>query len=149
LLRLMQRLRPKCRSLLLLSATPMQVHPVELWDLLCLLGLTRRWEASRDDFIGYFAAAAGNPRPEGMEPLVDIVRETEASFGEVAEGQISCLMPNLGGLGCRKVLRALRDKSCIPLKRLDVSQLKAALEILRRFSPFRHRMVRHTRNLLR
>src|SRR5690606_23058395 len=43
LLRLLQELRPKCRSLLLLTATPMQVHPVELWDLLKLLGLPKRW----------------------------------------------------------------------------------------------------------
>ena len=48
-----------------------------------------------------------------------------------------------------KVLRALRDKSGIPLKRLGVPQRRAALEILRRFSPVRHRMARHTRNLLR
>ena len=73
----------------------------------------------------------------------------EATFGEVTEEQVSRLMPSLGGLGCRKVLSALRDKSGIPLKRLDVSQRKAALEILRRFSPVRYRMSRHTRNLLR
>jgi len=76
-------------------------------------------------------------------------RETENSFGEVTEDQVSRLMPTLGGLGCRKVLRALRDKSGIALKRLEVTQRKAALEILRRFSPIRHRMSRHTRNLLR
>ena len=72
-------------------------------------------------------------------------RETEKSFGEVTEEQVSRLMPSLGGLGCRKVLKALRDKSGIPLKRLDVTQRKAALEVLRRFSPVRHRMSRHTR----
>ena len=149
LLSLMQQLRPKCRSLLLLSATPMQVHPVELWDLLRLLGLTGRWEASRDDFIRYFVEAAGNTGQVMMEHLADMFRETEATFGEVTEEQVSRLMPNLGGLGCRKVLRALRDKSGIPLKRLDVPQRKAALEILRRFSPVRHRMARQTRNLLR
>ena len=149
LLRLMQQLRPKCRSLLLLTATPMQVHPVELWDLLRLLGLTGCWEASRDDFIRYFAEAGGNPGPGMMENLAGMFRETEATFGEVTEEQVSRLMPSLGGLGSRKVLRALRDKSGIPLKRLDVPQRKAALEILRRFSPVRHRMARQTRNLLR
>ena len=149
LLRLMQQLRPKCRSLLLLTATPMQVHPVELWDLLRLLGLTGRWEMSRDDFIRYFAEASGNPGPEVMEYLAGMFRETETTFGEVAEDQVSRLIPSLGGLGCRKVLRALRDKSGIPMKRLDVPQRKAALEILRRFSPVRHKMARHTRNLLR
>jgi len=149
LLRLMQELRPKCRSLLLLTATPMQVHPVELWDLLRLLGLSGRWEQSRHDFIRYFAEAAGNPSQETMSYLAGMFRETENSFGEVTEEQVSRLMPTLGGLGCRKVLRALRDKSGIALKRLEVTQRKAALEILRRFSPVRHRMSRHTRNLLR
>ena len=149
LLRLMRELRPKCRSLLLLTATPMQVHPVELWDLLRLLGLSGRWELSRHEFIRYFAEAAGNPSQETMEYLAGMFRETEATFGEVTEEQVSRLMPNLGGLGCRKVLRALRDKSGIAQKRLNVPQRKAALEILRRFSPIRHRMSRHTRNLLR
>ena len=149
LLRLMQELRPKCRSLLLLTATPMQVHPVELWDLLRLLGLSGRWEMSRHEFIRYFAEAAGNPSQETMEYLAGMFRETEATFGEVTEEQVSRLMPNLGGLGCRKVLRALRDKSGIAQKRLNVLQRKAALEILRRFSPIRYRMSRHTRNLLR
>ena len=78
LLRLMQELRPKCRSLLLLTATPMQVHPVELWDLLRLLGLSGRWEMSRHDFIRYFAEATGNPSQETMEYLAGMFRETES-----------------------------------------------------------------------
>ena len=36
LLRLMLSLKDKARSLVLLTATPMQVHPVEVWDLLNL-----------------------------------------------------------------------------------------------------------------
>lgn len=149
LLRLMQQLRPKCRSLLLLTATPMQVHPVELWDLLSLLGLSGRWAMGREDFLRYFKEASGNPGPEVMEYLAGMFRETEETFGQVTEDQVSRLIPSLGGLGCRKVLKALRDRSGIPLKRLDVPQRRAALEILRRFSPVRHRMARHTRNLLR
>jgi SNF2 family DNA or RNA helicase len=127
----------------------MQVHPVELWDLLRLLGLSGRWETSRHDFIRYFAEAAGNPSQETMEYLAGMFRETENSFGEVTEEQVARLMPNLERLGCRKVLRALRDNSGIAQKRLDVKQRKAALEILSRFTPIRYRMSRHTRNLLR
>jgi ERCC4-related helicase len=149
LLRLLQQMRPKATSLLLLTATPMQVHPVELWDLLRLLGLTGRWENSRGDFIRYFAEAGGNPSQTTMEFLAGMFRESEAAFGKVGEGQVDRLMPRLSKLSSRKVLRALRDASGIPLKRLDVPQRQAALEILRRFSPVRHRMTRHTRNLLR
>ena len=149
LLRLMHDLRPRCRSLLLLSATPMQVHPVELWDLLGLLGLPGRWSTSPEEFTGYFAEAAGNPGTVMMEHLAKMFRETEAAFGMLTEKQVSQLMPGLSALGARKVLNGLRDKSGIPLKRLDVPQRKAALEVLRRFSPIRYRMARHTRNLLR
>ena len=39
LLQLMQQLREKSRSLLLLSATPMQINAIEVFDLLQLLGL--------------------------------------------------------------------------------------------------------------
>ena len=38
LLRLMLRLKERAQGLVLLTATPMQVHPVEVWDLLNLLG---------------------------------------------------------------------------------------------------------------
>ena len=149
LLRLMHQLRPKCRSLLLLTATPMQVHPVELWDLLRLLGLPGRWAVSRDDFIRYFAEASGNPGQGMMEFLAEMFRETENALGEVTEDQIARLLPTLDRMGTRKVLRALRDKSGIPLKRLGTRHRQAALEILKRFSPVRHRMARQTRNLLR
>jgi superfamily II DNA or RNA helicase len=39
LLQLMQHLKEKSRSLLLLSATPMQINTIEVFDLLQLLGL--------------------------------------------------------------------------------------------------------------
>ena len=39
LLRLMQGLKDRTQGLVLLTATPMQVHPIEVWDLLHLLGL--------------------------------------------------------------------------------------------------------------
>jgi hypothetical protein len=45
----MQVLKDRCKSLLLLTATPMQVAPVEVWDLLTLLGLPPRWGS--DSFV--------------------------------------------------------------------------------------------------
>jgi hypothetical protein len=61
LLRLMMGLKDKAKSLVPLTATPMQVHPVEVWDLLNLLGMPPRWAASKDDFVRYFRLASGNP----------------------------------------------------------------------------------------
>ena len=59
------------------------------------------------------------------------------------------LVPEITPMARQKVLKALRDRSGIPLKRLDADARKAALKVLRRFSPIRHLMSRHTRSLLR
>ena len=149
LLRLLQEMRPKCRSLLLLTATPMQVHPVELWDLLKLLGLPKRWADSKDSFLRYFTTAGGNPSQSEMEFLASMFRDMEAEYGVVAEEDVAKIADDLSSLSCRKILKALHDDSGIPLKRLTSEQRKAALQVLRRFSPIRHRMSRHTRSLLR
>ena len=55
LLRLMRRLKDRTEGLVLLTATPMQVHPVELWDLLDLLGLPSEW--TPDAFVEFFEYA--------------------------------------------------------------------------------------------
>jgi len=149
LLRLLQALRPKAKSLLLLSATPMQVHPVELWDLLNLLGLPEGWRGGADSFIQYFATAAGNPSNEAMGQLAKMFQKMEAYCGAVTDADVANIADGLSAVDCRAVLKALRDKSAIPLRRLTTTQRRAALTVLRRFSPIRHRMSRHTRDLLR
>ena len=52
LLQLMQGLQDRTRGLILLTATPMQVHPIEVWDLLQLLGLPPEWTA--EAFLAFF-----------------------------------------------------------------------------------------------
>ena len=59
------------------------------------------------------------------------------------------MTPQLSSITRRKIIRALRDSSGIPLKRLDTQSRKAAQEMLRLFSPVRYLMSRHTRELLR
>ena len=60
LLSLMRGLKKKCRGLVLLTATPMQVAPVEVWDLLSLLGLPEEW--TEQAFLKFFEDA-GKPSP--------------------------------------------------------------------------------------
>lgn len=52
LLRLMRELAPRVPGLVLLTATPMQVHPIEVWDLLALLGLPDGWHGRA--FLDFF-----------------------------------------------------------------------------------------------
>ena len=148
LLKLMHGLKDRCRALLLLTATPMQVAPVEVWDLLNLLGVPARWTS--EAFVRYFEVATGNPSQGDLEFLAGMFRETEAGFGRVDEDLMGKILPDVSRLGRERVLKALRETgSGIPLKRLSASDRQAALETLRRFSPVRHRMSRHTRGLLR
>jgi len=55
LLRQLQ-LKEKARGFLLLSATPMQTHPWEPWDLLAILGEGGPWIAEFDDVRKYYRA---------------------------------------------------------------------------------------------
>ena len=54
LLQLMQQLKEKSRSLLLLSATPMQINTIKVFDLLQLLGLRGHWSYGKN-FCNYFS----------------------------------------------------------------------------------------------
>lgn len=149
LLRLMQGLAPKTRALLLLTATPMQVHPVEVYDLLSLLGLPEEWDART--FQRYFELTAkDNPSNEDLSWLATKFRATESAFGSWNEEEIASALPETSKLSRQKILRALRAAgTMIPLKQLSVADRKIALSILQRLSPVRARMSRYTRALLR
>ena len=56
----MRSLKRRTDGLLLLTATPLQVHASELWDLLDLLGLPRAW--TPDAFVRFFSEVANDRR---------------------------------------------------------------------------------------
>ncbi|HSF72530.1 MAG TPA: SNF2-related protein, partial [Microcoleus sp.] len=60
LLQLMQQLKEKSRSLLLLSATPMQIDAIEVFDLLHLLGMRGHWSYG-ENFCNYFSTLSEKP----------------------------------------------------------------------------------------
>ncbi len=127
LLGLMRKLKDKCRSLLFLTATPMQVHPVEIWDLLDLLGLPPEWRYDDYVFLKYFQKAAANPPPDDMEYLAGLFRAMEAAFGELSEAEIERMLPSTSNLSARKSAR-VRDISAIPRRTLDA--VDSALRML-------------------
>jgi SNF2 family DNA or RNA helicase len=63
LLQLLGKLRDKTQSLILLSATPMQIDPIEIFDLLSVLGLHGQW-AYGDQFCEYFASLSDEPNEQ-------------------------------------------------------------------------------------
>ena len=147
LLRLMRRLRDRTKGLLLLTATPMQVHPIELWDLLDLLGVPEGWGSGA--FLRFFDLL-GKPAPahDELDELAAMYRAAERAYGESTVESLTRLGVS-SPLRAKRILAALRDSSGIPRRSLDVQDRAAALQLMRVSTPVSHLVSRHTRDLLR
>ena len=149
LLRLMRGMRERglADGLILLTATPIQVHPVEFWDLLDLLGLPPEWNA--EAFVEFFELSE-NPdlTAEAFEMMAGLFRAEEVAGRVEAEPEDRHLSP-LSRLKAKRVLSALRDQSTIPRKQLGSVERSAALRLMRARTPVRRLLSRHTRTLLR
>lgn len=147
LLQLMRSLRRRTGGLILLTATPLQVHATELWDLLDLLGLPAAW--TPDAFVRFFAEVSKELiTNESLDWLSALFRESEAYFGEVSRSDAE-RQTRFSGLKTRKVLQALRDPVSIPRRQLSHEERRAALAIIKRSTPVSALVSRHTRELLR
>ena len=105
LLRLMRGLKERTKGLVLLTATPMQVHPVEVWDLLDLLGLPPEWTA--EAFLRFFDdMEQPSPSPEAMERMARLFQAVERRYGPVTTEDAQRLA-DLSRLKVNKVLRAV------------------------------------------
>lgn len=150
LLDLMQRLKDRVGSLLLLTATPMQVHPVEIRDLIHILGMPEEWDDSA--FIRYFETVENNPDAGQLQSLARLFQACERYYHPLPDNEIFSIAERfrLGKINARKVINALREtRSLIPLKRLSAKERKTALAVLKAGTPVRFCMSRHTRHLLR
>lgn len=147
LLRLMIQLKEKTQGLLLLTATPMQVHPIEVWDLLALLGLPKGWTA--ETFVQFFAKIGRTtPSHEDFEFLAKMFREVENHFGRVADDAAVRWLDG-SKLASKKMIEALRDKAQAPRRQLATDRRKAALALIKTTTPVAKLISRHTRELLR
>ena len=147
LLRLMQDLKERTRGLILLTATPMQVHPIEVWDLLNLFDLPPEWSSRA--FLGFFNDIdQPNPSSDALDRMARLFQSAERCYGEVRTEDVQRLA-GLSRLKANKVLRALRDDAGIPRRQLETAERRAAIGIMRAHTPIRRLVSRHTRELLR
>ena len=147
LLKLMRTLKTRTQGLVLLTATPMQVHPVEVWDLLDLLGLPPEWTAP--EFLDFFKQVAQpSPSPEAFDRMARLFQAVERDHGAVSRDTVQRLT-GLSHLKTGTLLRALRDEASIPRRRLETPERRAAIAVMRSHTPMRRLISRHTRELLR
>lgn len=147
LLKLMRGLKARTQGLVLLTATPMQVHPVEVFDLLSLLGLPPAW--TQDAFLRFFAEVEQeSPSHEAFDRLAALFRGVEAAYGPVTREEVQ-RRGGVSGLRAKRILDALRDTASTPRRQLETADRKLALQLMRRHTPVGRLVSRHTRELLR
>jgi len=147
LLRLMRRLRGRTKGLVLLTATPMQVHPVELWDLLDLLGLPAGWD--QNAFLRFFDLTAKPALShDDLDELAARFRAVEREYGETSPEALTRIGV-AGRVRARRILAALRDDSSIPRRALSADDRDAAVRLMRVTTPVSRLVSRNTRDLLR
>lgn len=137
LLRQVQLLR-RSRSILLLSATPMQTQPWEPWDLLSVLGEGGAWLADFTNVRDFYAAAAALTSGQCDLPRAKRAAELIAADPKFPNH------PSQQGLNPKDAGSVARKLAFAP-----ASQRQELATWLRQGSPLSRRMHRNTRNTLR
>jgi superfamily II DNA or RNA helicase len=147
LMQLMQQLRQSTNGLLLLTATPMQVSELEVWDLLALLGMPPEW--TEDAFERFFEwVEKENPDEATLSYVAGLWRSSVTAFGE-APGNAMPEDLRKSPLRKRKALRALNDTDPLSRRNLSIEIRQASLALAKRWTPVQGLISRHSRNLLR
>ena len=162
LLTLLNRLKEDHRyqAMLLLSATPMQVHPVEVWDLLTVLGLGGRWGADERNFLDFFEELRKSPKDTDWDFVFDLVQDYMAGADAGAapgeeravpiEEHFYAGMEKQLGAAHANVIRNLpgnRGNRTAIVRQLPVSAQPYVNEMARRHTPLRRYISRNTRRL--
>ena len=130
------QLKGKTRSFLLLSATPMQTHPWEPWDLLAVLGEGNAWLAEFGAVRAYYGAIAGIRKGNCPERVARSAAElivADPSF------------PSPQGFTVPNAVSGIAQKLRFP----SPSERERLARWLRGGSPLNRRMHRNTRETLR
>jgi hypothetical protein len=138
-------------ALYLASATPMQMHAHEAWDLLELIGLTPRWSQSADTFTRYYTELRESFGTRHWEFLRRMSEDFFADPGAEPDQVLTQQVKVELGLAKSKVIRDFA-KNGLPSEAVD--QVPPATrhwmdEWLRRHTPMRDRVFRTTRSTLR
>ena len=146
-------LRDRARCLYLVTATPMQVHPVEIWDLLRLLGLGGAWGADEARFLEYFRQLRRPPEERDWPVLLDLLaEELEEDAADATDAIVDDFADLQRGLPARwTALRELPGAAdrAQRLRALDADSRRALEALLRRRTPLARLVWRHGRAQLR
>ena len=141
----------KIASLLLMTATPMQVHPLEVWDLLSVLGMGGRWGADEESYLEFFAQIRNSFDSIEWEFVFDLLRDHLASGGELDPHFVEEARSRLGPVKWDTLLELpkKRGQRKSLIRELGTENQPLVHEFARRHTPLSRYMFRNTRALLR
>ncbi|NJO64790.1 MAG: DEAD/DEAH box helicase family protein [Richelia sp. RM2_1_2] len=150
LLQLMVRLKEKTRSLILLSATPMQIDAIEIFDLLYLLGLQGHWSYG-DNFCNYFESLQTNPKPENLD-FWQLMCSDYFQHGGEPSSRLQKFLHKTDRILAYKIQDTWQSgKKIVNHKKIlaDKNFITASCQYLTANTPLKDLMFRHTRDTLR
>lgn len=141
----------KIGSLLLMTATPMQIHPLEVWDLLSVVGMGGRWGADEDNFLGFFQEMRKPFNQVEWEFVFDLVRDYLATGGQIDETFQEQSLADIGPVGWSTLeeLPFKPGRRTQAIRQLGPKAESYVEEMARRHTPLNHYIFRNTRELLR
>jgi superfamily II DNA or RNA helicase len=151
MLELLNALQSRTRGLILMTATPMQVHPIEVWDLLNLLGLSDDWGVDGRYFLRFYDQLR---RPFDDTDWRFVFRMLRAEL----ELRDDALDPHfedtarraLGVVDWQKVRALPRDGSSgRTMRQMPAKARRLAVKMVKEHTPLRRLTFRNTRDLLR
>ncbi|MGH8000806.1 MAG: helicase-related protein, partial [Brasilonema sp.] len=150
LLELMEQLKEKTKSLILLSATPMQIDAIEVFDLLHLLGLQGHWSYG-DNFCNYFASLQGSTDRELLDFWQVMCSDYFRRGGQPCSRLQQFLTKSDRILAYKLQDYWQRGKKIVNHKQLvaDETFITASRQYLMVNTPLKDLMFRHTRDTLR
>ncbi|MBW1999021.1 MAG: DEAD/DEAH box helicase family protein [Deltaproteobacteria bacterium] len=143
-------LTQRTRGLILLTATPMQVHPVEVWDLLKNLDLGGRWEASEEHFLRFFEELRKPFENVDWEFVLNMFEDSLATGTELDELFAQMAQERLGPVEWEQIKSLSQSsKKQIILKQISSQGRVFLTDMVKRHTPIKRLLKRSTRKLLR
>ncbi len=150
LLELLGQFERRTRGLLLMTATPMQVHPIEVWDLLSLLGLSGEWGSDGRQFLRFYEQLRRQQDADWSFILEMLRAELALRGGQLDAEFVATARRKLGLVDWERVQSLLTEREPgHALRQLSPQAQWMAVELVKRHTPLRRLVVRNTRPLLR
>ncbi len=153
LLALLLEMRDKqmWQALYLASATPMQMHPHEAWDLISLLGLKGKWGEAAFFFTQYFTYLGDPPQNRGWKMLCEMLRDYFADPQADRDSNLERDIDDaLGWAGSYAVIGLADNEPSADMRAQFPNETSEWMDKwLRRHTPMRDRVFRNTRKTMR